>query len=238
MLRRMYSIWVILSIILPFFVFFIPLVICIPFCRLHKAALWINYAWAWIFFKMSFIPLEIDWRFDLDKSRQYILCANHFSYLDIPAMGLIPLPFKFVGKSQLKKIPFFGLMYDGLHITVNRKSYKSRAKSLSKARKALDLGFNLGFFPEGGIRFQEYPKMVQFKDGAFRIACEKKIPIIPISFPNNHFILPDNDRFLVTRKTCKVIYHEPVSSHGSSEADIKNLKNKVASIIQHELSRG
>lgn len=181
--------------------------------------------------------MEKEWRFTMDKGQQYILCANHFSYLDIPALGLFPQPFKFVGKSQLKKIPVFGLIYDGLHITVDRKSYRSRAKSLEKARKAILEGLNLGFFPEGGIRFKKYPIMVPLKDGAFRLACERRLPIVPITFPNNHFILPDDGRYLIQRKTCKIVYHEPIWSDGNTDQDIKALRIKVGSIIQSELSK-
>lgn len=237
LVRRIYSIWAIFSIASLFFVLAIPLLFIAPFYRLHPIALKLNYWWAVIFFRMAFIPVKKEWHFEPDPKQQYILCANHFSYLDIPALGLFPYPFKFVGKSQLKKIPLFGIMYDLLHITVDRKSYRSRAHTLEKCRVAMKYRFNLGFFPEGGIRFSEYPNMIRFQEGAFRLASEYNVPIVPVTMPSNHFIFPDDDRFLFFRTTCKLIYHEPVWPYGKSDQEIKQLKDHVFRVIQSELEQ-
>lgn len=218
-----------------FLVLIIPLILCVPFKKLHVLALKINYFWAWGFFRLAFIPVKIDWRFDYDYKQQYVLCANHFSYIDIPTLGLFPLPFKFVGKSQLNKIPLFGIMYNNLHITVNRASYISRARSLEKARKAIKEGFNLGFFPEGGIRLKSFPNMVNFQDGAFRIAAENNLPVIPITLLDNHAILYDNEILNIKRKKCRIVYHEPIKALNDSEEEIKKLKASVHRVIQGEL---
>lgn len=157
--------------------------------------------------------------------------------MDIPTLGLFPKPFKFVGKSQLSKIPLFGLMYNRIHITVNRSSYKSRARSLEKARNAIKSGFSLGFFPEGGIRLKEFPNMVNFQDGAFRLAVEHNLPIVPITFLDNHQILPDDDLFLISRKKCRIVYHEPMWAKDASDEEIKKLKLDVHRVIQNELNK-
>jgi len=235
--RRLYSIWVVFSIVFYFFIFIIPLLLCVPFRKMHRTALRINWVWAWGFFRLAFIPLKQVWHFKPDKKQQYILCTNHFSYLDIPALGLFPYPFKFVGKSQLGKVPLFGLMYNNLHITVNRKSYKSRAQSLLKTREELSNGFNLGFFPEGGIRSVDFSKMSDFKDGAFRIACENNIPIVPIVMLDNYKILKDDQLLDIRRKPCRIIYHAPIYPTGSADSDIKKLKDDVYEVIQKELDQ-
>lgn len=210
---------------------------CIPFQRAHIIALRINYIWGWGFFRLALLPVRTEWRFKPQRKQQYILCANHFSYIDIPALGLFPLPFKFVGKSQLSKIPLFGLMYNHIHITVNRASYKSRAESLEKARKALKSGFNLGFFPEGGIRLKHFPNMVPFQDGAFRLAAENEVPIIPVTFVDNFHILEDDQAMLIRRRKCRIVYHEPLKAANSSEEEIKKLKSSVYRVIQDELNK-
>ncbi len=235
-LRRLYSFWAVFSMVFFFLLLIVPLLIMVPFKALHKQALRINYLWAWCFLKMAFIPVKKEWRFDLDREQQYIICANHFSYLDIPILGLYPLPFKFVGKSSLAKIPVFGYMYHTLHITVNRSSYRSRARSLEKAREAIRDGFNLGFFPEGGIRLSKYPEMVEFKDGAFKVAAENNIPIVPITMPDNYKILPDDDLLNIRRKTCHIIFHEPIWPSGDTDDDVKKLRTEVFRVIQKELN--
>ncbi len=235
--RRIYSVWVVTSMVILFFIVIIPQIFCIPVQRTHFIALRLNYLWAWAFFRLAFLPVKIDWRFVPKPNMQYILCANHFSYLDIPALGLFPKPFKFVGKSQLSKIPLFGLMYSCIHITVSRSSYKSRAKSLGKARKSLGDGFNLGFFPEGGIRFSTFPTMANFQDGAFRIAAESDIPIVPVTFLDNHHILKEDGKFLCRRKACRIVYHKPIKSNNTSEEEIKKLKASVHRVMQDELNK-
>jgi len=232
--RRLYSYWAIFSIVFFFLLLIIPLLAMVPFKSLHKTALRINYIWARCFLKMAFIPVNKEWRFKLEKGQQYILCANHFSYIDIPVLGLFPRSFKFVGKSSLAQIPIFGYMYRSLHITVNRASYRSRANSLVKARKAIANGFNLGFFPEGGIKLDEYPNMVDFKDGAFKLSLEHNIPIIPVILPDNYHILQDDDLFNIRRRTCRIIYMEPIWPD-LEENDAKKHKERVFRVIQNEL---
>lgn len=236
LIARLYSAWVIFSMAAFFFLFIIPQIACIPFKRAHVLVLRMNYLWAWGFFRLALIPVRQHWKFEPKKNQQYILCANHFSYLDIPALGLFPQPFKFVGKSQLQKIPLFGLMYKYIHITVNRSSYRSRAKSLEQTRQAINDGYSLGVFPEGGIRFSTLPSMVPFQDGAFRVAAECGIPIVPVTFLDNHYILPDDDRFLFQRKKCRIIYHEPIIPASNDEEGIRQLKTKVYRVIQDELN--
>ncbi|MEO9872596.1 lysophospholipid acyltransferase family protein [Ekhidna sp.] len=194
-----------------------------------------NYLWAICSTTLIFLPIKKEWKFKIDKKQQYIFCANHFSYLDIPAMGLTPVPFKFVGKSSLGKIPLFGFMYNRLHITVNRSSYRSRALSLQKAREELNHGFNLGFFPEGGIRLKEYPEMADFKDGAFKLSAENNVPIIPVTLPDNFFILNDDDLLNIRRKKCRIIYHTPIWPDRDCDDAARKLKDDVFRVIQAEL---
>jgi len=219
-----------------FLILIIPLILCIPFKKGHFLALRLNNVWAWCFFTFAFLPLKREWRFKLDKKEQYILCANHFSYLDIPSLGLFPKPFKFVGKSQLSKVPVFGFMYNNLHITVDRSSVRSRGMTLKKAREALGNGFNLGFFPEGGIRVKDFPNMVDFQDGAFRLAAENNLSVVPITFLDNYTIFYDDDIFNMRRKTCRIVYHEPIKALDASEEEIKKLKSAVHRVIQDELN--
>lgn len=218
-----------------FLLFIIPLIICAPFKQLHKMAIWINYLWGWGFFRLALIPVQTKWEFTPKEKQQYILCANHFSYLDIPALGLFPKPFKFVGKSQLSKIPLFGFMYNRIHITVNRSSYRSRANSLLKARKELSNGYNMGFFPEGGIRLKEYPSMMSFQDGAFRLAVETDTPIVPVTFLDNYDILPDDEIMNMKRRKCRIIYHQPIHPIGNSDEHVRQLKQEVFRVIQTTL---
>ncbi len=234
-LTRLYSLYVIAVFISLFLIFLIPLLIVAQNEKWHVMALKINHYWAILFFKVSFIPYEINYKTTPDKNQQCILCANHFSFLDIPAMGLMPVPFKFYGKSSLNSIPVFGYMYRKIHITVDRSSLKSKRQSLEKAKESLNKGFNLAIFPEGGILAKEPPRMEAFKDGAFSLAAQTLVPILPVTFTHNHLILPDDNRFLFRRISCRIVVHPPVFADTASPKSADLLKSRVFEIIQKEL---
>ena len=203
----------------------------------HYYAYLLNHVWAKIFYAVCFFTLEIEYKAPLDKKKQYIFCPNHTSFLDIPLMGFSPVYFVFVGKSSIAKVPLFGYMYKKLHVTVDRNSLKSKYETIERSKKAIEEGKSLVIFPEGGIVSQEPPKMARFKDGPFRVAIEKQIPIVPVTIPYNWIILPDDGKMMVTKRTSKLIFHEPIDTEGLSIQDMDELKDRVYKIINDELIR-
>ena len=180
------------------------------------------------------LPIKIEYRAKLPRKQRYVFCPNHFSYFDIPICGMIRNPFVFVGKNSMEKIPLFGYMYRKIHITVDRESLKSRYNTLVRAKEAVDQGKSVLIFPEGGIKSTSPPKMASFKDGAFRLAIEKQIPVVPVTIPYNWIILPDNEN-LINWGKLKLVCHEPVSTSGMTLENVDNLKEEVFGIIRKEL---
>jgi 1-acyl-sn-glycerol-3-phosphate acyltransferase len=197
----------------------------------------INRWWAKGMFHFVFIPFEIVERTKLDRRKQYIFCANHFSYLDIPTMGLNPINAVFVGKNDMERAPLFGFMYRKLHITVNRENFRSRGNTVIAAMNAIDEGKSLIIFPEGGMLSQNAPEMIPFKDGAFRMAIEKKIPIVPVTIPFNWKKLPDRLPMRLQPGKVRIIFHEPIETSGMSLDDIGKLKANTFQIIDSELKQ-
>lgn len=185
---------------------------------------------------MSFLPWHKEYRQKPDPNAQYIFCSNHFSYLDIPAMGLTPIDFMFLGKSSLGKIPVFGYIYRKLHLTIDRRNLRNRYEGFIKARKALEEGLSLVVFPEGGVVTKVPPHMAKFKDGAFRLAIEQQVPIVPVTLPNNWKVI-FRHHFYLTWGIIKIIYHEPVDTKGYTLAQVDEIKGKVFRIIEAELKK-
>jgi 1-acyl-sn-glycerol-3-phosphate acyltransferase len=129
----------------------------------------------------------------------------------------------------------FGYMYRKLHITVDRSRLKSRGNTLLQSLKAIDDGKSLIIFPEGGIVTRKPPQMAPFKDGAFRTAIEKQIPIVPVSIPHNWIILPDQSPLRLHGGTIRVIFHQPIETTGYGLDQIKQLKKQVYDAIDSEL---
>jgi 1-acyl-sn-glycerol-3-phosphate acyltransferase len=151
-------------------------------------------------------------------------------------MGLNRINTIFVGKNDMENIPLFGFMYRKLHITVDRGNMSSRISTYKKSLRALDEGKSLVIYPEGGIVTHKDPVMGKFKNGAFKAAIEKQIPIVPVTLPYNWILLPP-DEFLMRWHPVKLIFHEPVETKGLTAADTESLKNRVFAIIDNELSK-
>jgi len=218
------------------FILFMPLfLIPILFPKQFHLVGVLNRWWARLLFPLVFLPYRIECRAKLDPKKQYIFCPNHFSYLDIPVMGLNPINAIFVGKNDMESIPLFGYMYRKLHITVDRSNLKSRMNTLLASMKALDDGKSLIIFPEGGIITKQPPHMTPFKDGAFRAAIEKQIAIVPVTIPTNWIILPDSNPLELHRGLVTLIFHEPIETTGYTLDQISELKAKAFDVIDQEL---
>ncbi len=219
-----------------FFLFFPLFLIPITFKSQYKLIGVFNRWWAFALFTLIGMPWNVEVRGKLDKSKQYIFCPNHFSYLDIAAMGLNPVNAIFVGKIAMEKIPMFGFMYRNLHITVDRSKLSSKYGSYTRSLDALNEGKSLMIFPEGGIISTNPPHMSRFKDGAFRLAIEKQIPIVPVTLPYNWIILPD-EQMLLRWKKLSLIFHEPIDPSAYTAKDVDTLKTRVFNVIDQELKK-
>jgi 1-acyl-sn-glycerol-3-phosphate acyltransferase len=235
-LKRIHTAYGVVVFAVLFILFFPLLIIPILFPSQHKLIGIFNRWWAELLFILIGIPFRVQYYSKLDKNKQYIFCPNHFSYLDIPTIGLNSHNTIFVGKSDMNNIPLFGFMYRNLHITVDRTKLKSRYSTVLRTFQALDEGKSLVIFPEGGIVTEHDPVMGSFKDGAFRASIEKQIPIVPVTIPYNWIILPA-DEFVLTWNPLEVIFHEPVDPSRYKLEDIELYKNHVRSTIEAELKR-
>lgn len=198
----------------------------------------LNRIWARIFYFGSGLPIRVEYRFRPVRGRPYVYCANHTLYLDIPTTGYaLPGYLTYVGKASLTKVPLFGYMFRKLHIAVDRRSRVSGYRSLLAAHAAIDRGSSLIIFPEGGIHDVPQPRLMPFKDGPFRIAIEKQIPMVPVTIPHNWRVLPDDGRFLPYRYPSLLVIHPPISTEGLTLNDLPALRQQTYDIIYQEWHR-
>ncbi len=235
LLKRIYSIYGFIIFLLTFLILLPFFIITIEVPGWQKYGRRLNQVWARIFFALLFIRVKIYNRELLKTQGQFVIVANHFSYLDIPVIGLISKDGIFVGKSSLGRVPLFGYMFRKLHIAVDRSSFRSRGETLRRTKRVIEQGFNIIIFPEGGIRTTQPPTLAKFKDGAFHIAQEKQIPVIPVTLSYNHLILPDDQKFLLNYKSVKVVIHPPVEVGNETKNSIAMVRNKCFETIQKQL---
>ena len=189
--------------------------------------------WSALFFAFGFVRFDIQRDHRLDPKQVYVFCSNHFSYLDIPAfVKILPNYFSFVGKSSIKKVPLFGYLYSRLNILVDRNDRASRTATLSKSIRALQSNRSIIIFPEGGIVSTNFPFMANpLKDGAFAMAIQQQVPVLPVSFLNN-FQMLDDEFFALKPGKIKVIIHAPIETKGMTQEDMPTLRERVFETIQ------
>ena len=170
----------------------------------------------------------------LNPKASYMFVANHTSMIDIMLMlTVVQNPFVFVGKKELAKIPLFGFLYKRTCILVDRNSAKSRQTVFLRAKRRLHQGLSICIFPEGGVP-NESIVLDEFKDGAFRMAINQQIPIVPITFYDN------KKRFSFTffsggpgQMRAKI--HKLIATDKFRIEDTKNLKAGVRKLILNDL---
>lgn len=191
--------------------------------------------WAkFILYGMGFY-YKIDKAQELEPHKSYMIVANHTSMVDIMLMlAVIKNPFVFVGKQELAKIPLFGFFYKRTCILVDRSCSKSRMKVFKSAQKRIDRGLSVCIFPEGGVPDDESILLDTFKDGAFRLAIDHQIAIVPITFGDN------KKRFSYTFFSgspglMRVKIHSHVETLGKTGENRKEIREEVHGIIYSQL---
>jgi 1-acyl-sn-glycerol-3-phosphate acyltransferase len=201
--------------------------------------------WYPFFFKLArfwakFILIGMGFRYSVkayakpEKGKSYMFIANHTSMADIMLMlAIVKNPFVFVGKKELARIPLFGFFYRKTCILVDRSDAKSRQAVFLQAQRRLRQGLSVCIFPEGGVP-EESVVLDTFKDGAFRLAINHQIPIVPITFRDN------KKRFSYTFFSgspgpMRAVIHEFMQTKGLDISRTKELREAAREIILSDL---
>ncbi len=188
-----------------------------------------------IIYGMGFSP-EIT-RLQKMEQKSYMLIANHTSMVDIMLMFyVVKNPFVFVGKHELAKIPIFGFFYKRTCILVDRSDSKSRREVFNHAQRRLSQGLSICIFPEGGISDETSIILDSFKDGAFRLAIEHQIPIVPMVFYDNKKRFPAVF-FEGSPGRMRVKILQFIETKGKDLHEKRNLKNEARQLILAELEK-
>lgn len=169
------------------------------------------------------------------KGESYMFVANHTSMLDIMLMFYATKnPFVFVGKKELAKLPLFGFIYKRTCILVDRGNTKSKLDVFRRAQDKLNQGLSVCIFPEGRVPDDLSLILDHFKDGAFRLAIEHKIPIAPMTFYDNKTRLPYNI-FAGKPGKIRAKIHRIIPTSNLSVENKRELTNQTREMILAEL---
>lgn len=219
----------------------LPILVLLPFLLISiSREEWYPYFFKLARFWAKFILVGMGFRWIIKRAqtpepnKSYMFVANHTSMADIMLMLVsVKNPFVFVGKAELAKIPLFGFFYKRTCILVDRSSEKSRKAVFLRAQKRLKQGLSICIFPEGGVPHEDVV-LDDFKDGAFKLAINHQIPIVPMTFADN------KDRFSYVFLSgspgkMRVTVHKFLCTKGLTSKDAKLLNTQTRSIILHQL---
>lgn len=164
-----------------------------------------------------------------DPRRPYVAVSNHESYADIFLISHFPWEMKWLAKEQIFRIPVMGwLMRMAGDIPVRRGDARSRAQALDHVRDRLAKRVSVMIMPEG-TRSRD-GKLLPFRDGAFRVAVETGVPILPIAVAGTRNAMAKNSmRFGRARAIARVL--EPVETQGLTDDDVPALRERVRTMI-------
>ena len=230
----LYRIWFYILVALPILVLLPILLISISREQWYPLFFRIARLWA----KFILIGMGFIWKIEREqtpeKSKSYMFVANHTSMADIMLMLVsVKNPFVFVGKKELAKIPLFGFFYKRTCILVDRSSAQSRKAVFLRAQRRLKQGLSICIFPEGGVPEGDI-LLDTFKDGAFRLAINHSIPVVPLTFADN------KKRFSYTFFSggpgqMRVKIHKFLETSNLEIEDTKELNSEAKTIIYNQL---
>lgn len=221
---------------------FISILLVFPFITLFSLnerfyPLFFSFARVWgysVLLLTGFYPWVIN-RKVIDPRAKYIIIANHTSMVDIMLTYVaVPNTFKFIGKVELAKIPVFGYYYRRTNILVDRSKLSSKRDVYFSARKALNNNVSVCIYPEGGVPVDRTVHLAPFKIGAFRLAIEEGVSVLPIAFPDNKRRHPYDFLAGGTPGMLRARVFPPISPQGKNE---KELRDQCYAVLDGQLAR-
>lgn len=177
--------------------------------------------WARSFCRLMFLPVMVDGTENIVPGQSYVFVANHQSMYDVWVVyGWLPVIFKWLMKAELRKVPFVGIGCKAAgHIFVERRSVRASVESLKQVAEQLTGGVCTVIFPEGTR--SKTGELGKFKRGAFQIALDLNLPVVPISLSGCYEAM---------RPGAKYVTRHPMHMHIGKPIDLKQFDDPAAAI--------
>ncbi len=188
---------------------------------------------------LSGIFVKVYGKDNFEPNKGYVIVGNHNSNYDI-FINSITLPwgnvFYFLSKMELGKVPVFSVVAKNLAVLVDRSSMTSRMKSMLKMKEILNEGISVWIFPEGTRNKTDEP-LINFQDGAFRLAVDMKAPIIINTLVGVKKINNPNFKLDMAPGVVHCYFEEPIDTINMTVQDIPALKEKIRSTMMARMNQ-
>lgn len=188
--------------------------------------------WGWFTIRALFLPVKVEGREHLQRGQSYIFAANHQGAFDIFLLsGFLGREFKWMMKASLRKLPFVGYACEKAgFIFVDKSSRKAVAKTMDDARQRLVGGTSLAVFPEGARTFTGH--MGIFRRGAFQLADELQLPVVPITIDGSFDVMPRmRDFHFAHWHRLHLVIHPPIFPTSQGTDNIKHTLEESYRVI-------
>lgn len=191
----------------------------------------------WSRFNAFITPMfvRVNGKENIQKGVSYIVVPNHQSLYDIFLLyGWLGIDIKWIMKKEIRKLPGvgFGSAKVG-HIFLDRSNQRAAMESLNEAKKKLVDGTSVVIFPEGTR--SSSGKLIPFKRGAFKLALDLNLPILPITINGTRNIMPAKAVTDILPGKASLTIHKPVDISKYNENNVKELMDDVKTIIESAL---
>lgn len=208
-------------------------------CSLGNGHFWGYYPgkwWAQFIIRILMLPVKVEGRENLVKGQSYVFVANHQGAFDIFLIyGFLCRNFKWMMKRQLRQMPFVGKACEAAHhISVDKRGASKIRATYDSARQTLQGGMSLVVFPEGARTFTGH--MGVFKRGAFMLADDIELPVVPLTINGSFDIMPrTRDMKWVVWHPLRLTIHKPIQPIGKGADNIKYLEEESYKVVMSGL---
>jgi 1-acyl-sn-glycerol-3-phosphate acyltransferase len=192
--------------------------------------------WSKLVCIISLCPVKVTGKEKLDRKQSYVFVSNHQGSYDIFLIfGYIGQSIKWVMKHSLRKIPLVGYACERAgFIFVDNSSVQAAAKTVQIAETKLKNGASIAIFPEGSRTCTG--KMGKFKKGAFLMALNLKLPVVPVTINGSFNILPIHTYFFRPHKM-ELIIHDPIATDTIDTRDVRETALKIKELIDESRAK-
>ena len=208
-------------------------------CALGDGHYWGYYPgrwWARVITRVFLLPVKVEGRENLEPNQSYVFVANHQGAFDIFLIyGYLNRNFKWMMKYQLRRIPLIGYTCEKAHhIFVDKRGPKKIKASYDAARATLQGGTSVTLFPEGSRTYTGH--MGYFKRGAFALADELQLPVVPLTINGSFNIMPRmRDMKFIHWHRLSLTMHQPIYPVGQGPDNIEAIKNQAYDSVMSAL---
>jgi len=193
-----------------------------PFIGPRQAGRLCAVPWARAGLLLSGVSVSVEGQGHAQPGQSYVIVANHLSHFDIWVLyGYLGMDIRWVAKQEVRRIPIVGISCVALgHIFIDRSHPDRAIASLRAAQQQVSDGTCIIFFPEGTRSRDGQPR--QFKKGAFRMAADLALPVLPITLSGTRDVLPA-DSLHRSPGHAHICSHPPIAAHGTSDEAVEAL---------------